>query len=136
MTATYPREITEGQVRQGITGDLTPNAIAANLIALGKELIALVNEFEAVEVEAANARREAEVAYARAFMGAEGAMDMRKQMAIATTSDLRYLADLSERKVASCKEAIKALHLRVEIGRTLSATVRDEMKLAGSGVHP
>jgi cell division septum initiation protein DivIVA len=113
--------------------DMTPNQIAANLISLGKELVALVKHFRDLELAAAEAKREYEVAYARSYMAAEGPVEDRKQAAIAETSDKRYMADLADREIAACKEAIKALHARIEIGRTLSATVRDEVKLAGVG---
>jgi cell division septum initiation protein DivIVA len=115
---------------------MTPNAIAQNLITLGRELNTLVGHFRDLELAAAEAKREAEVSYARAYMGAEGSIEDRKQAAIAETSDKRFMTDLADREVAACKEAIKALHVRIEIGRTLSATTRDEMKLAGTGVQP
>lgn len=116
--------------------DLTPNAIASNLIQLSRKLDELVGEFKAVEEAAAEAKRDAELAYAEAYMATEGTVEERKQAAIQKSADVRYLADLSERKVAGCKEAIRALHARIEVGRTLSATTRDEMKLAGTGVMP
>lgn len=111
--------------------DLNPNAIAQNLINLGRELNALVSEFKDLELAAADAKREAEVAYSRAYMASEGPVEERKQTAIGQTSNERYLADLAERQVAACKEAIRAVHIRIDIGRTLSATTRDEIKLAG-----
>lgn len=114
--------------------DLTPNQIAQNLINLGRELDRLVGEFKDLGMAAAEAKRDSEVAYSKAYMGTEGTVEDRKQSAISQTADDRYMADLAERRVAACKEAIRALHLRIEIGRTLSATTRDEMKLAGSGV--
>lgn len=116
--------------------DMTPNDIAKNLIDLGRELNNLVRHFRDLELAAAEAKREAEVSYSRVYMSTEGTIEDRRQTAIGETANERYMADLSEREVAACKEAIKALHLRIEIGRTLSATTRDEMKLAGSGVHP
>jgi len=111
--------------------DMTPNQIARNLIDLGRELNRLVADFKDLEIAAAETKREAEVSYSRAYMAAEGTVEDRKQTAIGETADQRYMADLAERQVAACKEAIRAVHVRIDIGRTLSATTRDEIKLAG-----
>lgn len=115
---------------------MTPNEIARGLIALGRSLDTLVTEYRDLGEQAANAKRDAEVAYADAFMRAEGTVEERKQAAILASADARYAAELAERKTAGCREAIRALHARIEIGRTLSATTRDEMRLAGTGVTP
>lgn len=112
--------------------EMTPNDIARSLINLGRELNTLVGQFRDLELAAAEAKREAEVSYSRTYMSTEGPVEERKQVAIGTTANERYLADLAERQVAACKEAIRAVHVRIEIGRTLSATTRDEMKLAGA----
>lgn len=118
------------------SADMTPNQIAAFLIQLGRELDALVREYRDLGDGVAEAKRDAELAYAKAYMEAEGStVEDRKQTALLASADARYLADLMDRKVAGCREAIRAVHARIEVGRTLSATTRDEMKLAGSGVH-
>lgn len=112
--------------------DMTPTQIAQNLINLGRELNVLVADYRDLGIAAAEAKREAEIAYSRAYMQAEGTVEDRKQTAIGGTADIRYVSDLAERRLAACKEAIKALHVRIDVGRTLSATTRDEMKLAGA----
>lgn len=123
------------QSPEKVAADLTPNGIAANLIQLSYELDDLVNEYRDLGDGAAEAKREAEVAYAAAYMAAGGTVEERKQAAIEAAVDARYTSDLAERKVSGCREAIRAIHARIEVGRTLSATTRDEMKLAGSGAH-
>lgn len=111
---------------------MTPNQIAAFLIELGRTLDRLVREYGDLGDGAAEAKRDAEVAYAKAFMEADGStIEERKQAALLASADARYMADLADRKVAACREAIRAVHARIEVGRTLSATTRDEMKLAG-----
>lgn len=115
---------------------LTPTQLVQRLIDLELRLDEIVTEYKDLSEAAAEAKREYEVAYARAYMSAEGPVEERKQKTIADTSDLRFLADLGERKVAACREAIRAQHAHIEVARTISATTRDEMKLAGVGVHP
>ena len=121
---------------QEIAAELTPHGIAVNLVQLSHDLDDLVAEYRGLGEESANAKRDAEVAYAKAYMTAEGTVEERRQAAIEAAVEARYRADLAERKVAACREAIRAVHARIEVGRTLSATTRDEMRLAGSGVHP
>lgn len=114
----------------------TPSDIARWLVELGRQLDAKVTEYADLGDEAAAARRDAEVAFARHFLQAEGPMDIRRQVAIEHAADKRFAADIAERKVAACKEAIRALHLKIDVGRTASANVRAEIALAGSGAAP
>lgn len=114
----------------------TPNEIAAWLVELGRRLDDKVTEYAELGEEAAEAKSKAEVAFARHFLGAEGAMDMRKQIAVLDAADERFAADVAERKVSACKEAISALRLKIDVGRTASANVRAEIALAGAGVTP
>lgn len=112
---------------------MTPNEIVANLMELSRKLDTTVTEFKDLEKAAAEAKRDAELAYARAYMESSGPVEERKQFAVEKAADERYLADLADRKVLGCREALRAIHARIEVGRTLSATTRDEMKLAGVG---
>lgn len=112
---------------------MTPNEIAQALIALGRDLDALVKEYRLLGEAASAAKRAYEVAEARAYLNASGPVEERKRIAIEQTADARFALDLAERRVLGCREAIRAVHARIEIGRTLSATTRDEMKLAGVG---
>jgi hypothetical protein len=110
---------------------LTPNQIAQGLIDLTRDLDALVKEYKALGAKAAAAKKAAEIAYARAFMQAAGPVEERRQTALQIASEERFRADLAEREVAGCKEALRAIHARIEVGRTLSATTRDELKTLG-----
>jgi len=110
----------------------TPNDIARWLAELTRQLDLKVIEFANLSDEAAGTRRDAEVAFARAFLNAEGAMDTRRQVAMLQAADKRFGADIAERKVAACKEAIRALHLKIDVGRTASANVRAELAALGT----
>lgn len=115
---------------------LTPAQLVQRLIELERRLDELVAEYKTLSENAAEAKRDYELAYARAYMEAVGPVEERKQATITQTSDARFAADLADRRVASCREAIRAQHAHIEVARTLSATTRDEMRLAGAGVHP
>ena len=105
--------------------------IARWLAELTRQLDAKVTEYAQLSDAAAAARRDAEVAFARAFLTADGPMDIRRQIAMEKAADKRFGADVAERKVAACKEAIRALHLKNDVGRTASANVRAEMTALG-----
>ncbi len=111
--------------------DLTPNLIASILIQLSRELRSLVVELKQLGKAAAEAKKQAEITYARAFMSATGTMDERKQWALHQAADDRFAAELAERAVAGCKAAIQSLHADIDVARTLSATTRDERKTLG-----
>jgi hypothetical protein len=111
----------------------SPSDIAAWLAQLTRQLDAKIGEYAQLSDEAATAHRDAEVAFARAFLNAEGAMDARRQVAVLEAADKRFGADIAERKVAACKEAIRALHLKIDVGRTASANVRAELTALGGG---
>lgn len=110
---------------------LTPNEIAANLVQLTRDLDALVREYRGLGSKAAEAKRASEVAYARAYLGTAGPVEERKQRALFEAAEQRFQADVAAHEVSACKEAIRAIGARIDVGRTLSATTRDEMKTLG-----
>lgn len=110
--------------------------IGENLAQLARELDRLVVEYNSLSKQAAVAKAEAEKAYARAFLEAQGPMDARHQQAKLAAADERWRADLADRQVASTKEAIRALHARLDVGRTMAASTRAEASLAQSGATP
>lgn len=112
---------------------MTPNEIAQTLINLSRNLDGLVQEYKTQQQKAAEAKRDAVKAEAVAYLEADGPVEERKRQAALAASDAVFQADLTERQVIATREAIRALHIRIEVGRTLSATTRDEMKLAGVG---
>lgn len=133
MTSTTLAEITTDELEQ--VGDLTPNEVAKALIVLSRQMYAKVRELRELGDAAATARKDAKVAYAGAFLSADGPMDIRKQVAEMAAAEAKFAADAAEQEVSACKEALKSMHAAVDIARTLSATTRDEMKLSGTGVH-
>jgi hypothetical protein len=127
-------EVDRAEVAQVDITELTPTEVAKRLVVLNRHLYAKVNELQALGKEAADARKRAKVAYAEAFLSAQGnPMDVRKQIAELAAADAKFEADVAEQMVSACKEALKAMHAAIDVGRSLSATSRDEMRLAGVG---
>lgn len=107
--------------------------LADQLDVLSRELDDKTAELSQLETNAIDAKRVYEVAYARAFLdrGNTGTVDDRKQRAALNTAEERYTADIAAAHVRACKEAIKALHVRIDVGRTLASNARAEAALAG-----
>lgn len=115
---------------------LTSAGIARQLASLARQLDDLVSEVDDAEREAVNAREEYTRRHSRAFLEAEGAMDIRKHTALLDTSDARLAAELAETHVKGLKRRVESIRLRIEIGRSLGAALRAEAGLATSGGTP
>jgi metal-responsive CopG/Arc/MetJ family transcriptional regulator len=113
---------------------LTPAQVGRFLMGLARRLDELVAEFKQLGEQVAVTKRNAAVAQARAFIesGAEKrTVPERQAYATVAAADAQFEADLAKAQHDACREAIRALHARLDVGRTLSATSREEMRMAG-----
>lgn len=117
-----------------MSGPLTPAKVADQLSALSRQLDELVRTIGAKEREAVNRREDFTLAHSRAFLAAEGPMDVRKHVAIEATHVERLAAELAEAEVRGLRRQIESVKLRVDVGRSLGAALRAEVSLAGSAV--
>jgi hypothetical protein len=117
---------------------LTPVQVARFLMGLARRLDELVDEYRGLGRKAAEAKRDAAIEEARAYMASapkDGekklTVDERKALTVLAAGDAMFTSDLAAAELAACKEAIRAVHARLDVGRTLSATSRAEMQLGG-----
>jgi hypothetical protein len=110
-----------------MTMPLTPNAIVHQLVELGQELDTTVRMMKQVEVEAAEKRHAADMAESRAFVSAEGSMDLRKHTARLAADRIEGEALVAEALARHLRAQIRALGERIEIGRSLGAALRAEL---------
>jgi len=115
---------------------ITSNDVAAQLAKLSRQLDELVQEIGRAEITAVNAREDYTLALSKAFLRAEGAMDIRKHVSIESTHAQRLAAELAEATVRGLRRQIESVKLRVDVGRSLGAALRAETSLAGSGATP
>jgi len=115
---------------------LTPNAVAAQLAELARQLDKLVVAIDEAEKTAVNAREDYTMTYAAAFLSAEGSMDIRRHLATERTHDTRLAAELAEQTVKGIRRQIDSVRIRIDVGRSLGAALRAEAGLAGSGYQP
>jgi hypothetical protein len=119
-----------------VSAPLTANDVAAQLAKLARQLDDLVRAIGHAETEAVNRREDYTLALSRAFLRAEGAMDVRKHQSIADTHAERLAAETAEALVRGLRRQIDSTRIRVDIGRSLGAALRAEIGLAGAGGAP
>jgi hypothetical protein len=114
-----------------VTRQLTAADVAAQLAELGQALSLLVTQIEAAERKAVNAREDYTLALSKAFLRAEGPMDVRKHQSIVDTHGERLAAETAEAEVRGLRRQIDSVKVRVEVGRSVGSTVRSELAMAG-----
>lgn len=109
----------------------SPNDVVMHLTELSRQLDAAVKELARLDEAAVRARARHEVEFARAFLTSDGSMDVRRYTAVEACADRKLDAEISEQRVRSQRELIRTIQTRIDVGRTVSATVRSEISLAG-----
>jgi vacuolar-type H+-ATPase subunit B/Vma2 len=117
---------------------LTPAQVGRFLMGLARRLDELVVEFKELGARSAEAKRDAAKAQAHAYIASAPGPDSpkrtvaeREALTTLAAADALFTADLAKAQVDACREAIRALHARLDVGRTLSATSREEMRMSG-----
>ena len=107
--------------------------ISERLSMLSRALDEQTDAAEVLDRAAVETRHAYELAEARAFLSAEGAMDIRKRKAIITTDQDKFAAEIAEAKLRACKTRIATIKMQIETGRSLGSALKAEMAFAGSG---
>jgi hypothetical protein len=119
-----------------VTGQLTAADVAAQLAALSRQLGELVDKLDTAEQDAVNAREDYTLAQAKAFLSAEGAMDVRKFTAIEKTHTQRLAAELAEATVRGLRRQADTVKVRIDVGRSVGVTLRSELNMSGMDRTP
>lgn len=113
--------------------ELGPNQVVLNLMSLSRSLQELSDELDGLEKSAVESKEAYTLAYARAFLSNNGAVEVRKQQTILDTADERLAADLAETLVRAHKRKIDTLRIRIDVGRSAAALVRAESEMLRVG---
>lgn len=119
-----------------MTGQLTPNGIAVQLGQLARDLDDVTKALNSADRESVARREDYTLAYARAFLTAEGAMEARKQIAIEQTTVERLAAETADQVVRGLRRQVDTLRIRIDVGRSVGTAMRAELTLNGAGVSP
>ena len=111
--------------------DLTPHKVIRDLTQLTDELTDLVTRYSAAEHTAAVERHAADLAETKAFLAAEGAMDLRRHIAKDASEEEELAALTAEAEVKGLRAQLRALELRIDVWRSFGAAVRAELKTLG-----
>lgn len=109
--------------------ELTPNSVVSGLLELSRELAELSKGLDDLEVDAVNCREDYTLALSKAFLSAEGPMDIRKHQSISDTHAERLAAETMEALVRGRKRQIDSLKVRIDVGRSAAAALRAEIDL-------
>ncbi|GAA3958370.1 hypothetical protein GCM10023085_46000 [Actinomadura viridis] len=115
---------------------MNPFTIAEQLGKLGVDLDKAKDDLGRLENEAIEAEGAFRVKYSKIFRGAAGSVEDRKQIAIFECDEEWRIWGKAAALVRLQKEHIRALHARIDVGRTLASTARAEASLAQSGWSP
>lgn len=110
-----------------MTSDITANNIVRRLAALGRELDAAVEMLKDADTDAVQKRHAADLAESRAFVNAEGSMDMRKHLARLAIDRQESDALVAEALVRYLRNRIKSIETRIDLGRSMNAAHRAEL---------
>lgn len=111
----------------------TTNQVVHQLVELSRLLHVATVEIAELDEAAVLAKAGFEVAFARAFLSSEGAMDIRKQQAVLDTADQKLGMELAEQKVRACRERIRTIRDQIEVGRSLNSAVKAEWAASAVG---
>lgn len=115
---------------------MNANDVALQLARLARDLDACITTLDGADRDSVNAREDYTLAYARAFLAAQGAMDVRKQIAIEKTHAERLAAETADQIVRGLRRRIDSIKTRIDVGRSVGAAVRAEINLGASHDGP
>ena len=105
---------------------LTPNQVVLHLSELGRELDMTTKMFGQADLDAVEKRHAADMNESRAFVRADGSIELRKHLARIETDRLEHDALVAEALTRHLKAQLRALETRIEIGRSMNAALRAE----------
>lgn len=109
--------------------------IVRRLSELSRLLDAATDEVAVLDEESVRAKQAAEVAYARAYLAAEGSIEARKATATVAVADLALAFELAAARHRACRERIRTLGVQIDTGRTLSAAIRSQFSAEPVGQY-
>lgn len=106
--------------------NLTPQQVIETLSRIARDIDEATAEITRLDEEAVHARAAYKTGYARAFLEAEGAMDVRRYTAELLTAATYLDHELADQKHRAAVSQIRALRDRLEVGRSLGPLIRLE----------
>ena len=105
-----------------------------HLATLSRELVELLATYQAANLRKAETEQAAKVAYAKAFLAAEGSVEERKQQAVLAAAQEASEAEIAATVFDNTRAALRVLGQRLDAGRTIASTIRAEAIATGETV--
>ena len=109
--------------------------VLTRLAEVSRLLDRATDEIAVFDEMAVRAKQAFEVAYARAYLAAEGSIEARKALATVATDAVALDAELAGAKLRAARERIRTLGAQLDVGRTLSAALRSQFIAEPTGQH-
>lgn len=105
---------------------LTQAEVEGEILRLMGELETRTEGLADLATNAAETSVNFKVAWARAFLGCEGPMDVRRATAGVETEQVALLSETSQALYQAAKEGLNSLRVQIDALRTISANVRGQ----------
>ena len=118
-----------------MTAPMNAAEITRTLGQLSLDLWHCIESLESADLDATEKKHAADLAYSKAFLDADGPIEVRKHTALVETEELRFAADVADALVRNLVRRMKGLERRVEVGRSTSSWHKAELSLVAQGAE-
>lgn len=106
--------------------------VVFELSRLVQAMTRVVDELATADEEAVKARLGFDLRFAKAFISAEGSIDLRRHQATIDTYEHRLAAELADVRVRNLRRKVESLRIQVDTARSMGAAVRTEAQAFGT----
>lgn len=104
-------------------------AIARDLSLLAADLDQATEDMIEADMQAVEAEHAYKIAFAKAFIGASGAVTAKETVALLATEQERWESEVAKQVLRAAKTRLDGVRTRIDVARSLSAMTRSEMSL-------
>lgn len=107
---------------------LNPAEAARVLWQIGLEIDTKTADLIELRRKRPNLDRARRLAYARSFLSSDGTVDSRKLKAELAADEAKFALEVHDQEMEACKDALRALRDRSEIGRAVNSNLKEELR--------
>lgn len=108
---------------------INSNDVVLLLSRLARELRALGDEMDQLEMDMVHAKEDYTRAYAKQYLDESGSVEDKKQRTLWKTQDERLAQEIAETMVKAQQRKMRTLSTRIDVARSAAALVRMEADL-------
>lgn len=111
---------------------LTPAEAASTLWQIEQDIDTETQELVRLRGEYAGLLKAHRLEFAEKFLTSQGSMDWRRRYAERESIDSWHAVQVHEQLVEACKDKLRALRDRSEIGRAINSNLKEELRFTTS----